>query len=157
MQDAAQSRRTPDLFENAETIGPRVAAMNDEGHLCLARQRELLAKNAILNVAGRMIVEIVEPNLAPSDHFRMLRECRKLIEMLRPDFLGLVRMDSHGSVNPIVLLGKWQRRVKLFRTGAGADGQQRRYSCTASAIQHGLAVLPKLRGIDMRVGVNTLQ
>src|ERR1700730_2856197 len=136
MQNAAEPCRTPDFLENVEAIGPRVAAVNDDRQLCVTGERKLVAKFAILNVTGRMIVKVVEADLAPGDHFRMLRERRELIEMLLHDFLRLVRMDTHGSEDPIVLLGKRERSIQLPGTRACADGEERRYSGGSRAIEH---------------------
>src|ERR1041384_8095757 len=67
-----------------------------------------------------MVVEIVEPNLAPSDDPWMFGQFCQLIEMLGSDFFRLVRMDAHCRVNPIVLFGKRNGGVELPRTRAGA-------------------------------------
>src|SRR5260370_17978672 len=74
--------------------------------------------------------------------------------MRRREFLGLVGMRAHGGVNPVVLLGKRNRRIQLFRTRPRADGQKSGYARGARAVEHGIAILRKLRKINMRVRIN---
>src|SRR5262249_21906068 len=107
VQNAADACRLPMFFEHVHAIRPRVAAMDDDGKFCLLSQRHLLTKNFVLRFAWRMVVEIVESNFAPANHFAMLRQLRQFFQMLWRDFLRFVRMDSNRGVNPIVLFSEW--------------------------------------------------
>ena len=100
-----------------------------------------------------MIVEIVQADFAPGDDFRMLRELCQFIEMPREDLFRFVRMNPDRRVDPIMLLGKWQRGIELFGTWTWtcADGEQRRHARGARPIEHGLAVFRELRKINVRV------
>src|SRR5260370_382506 len=69
--------------------------MSDDGQLGLLRQRHLIPKNAMLHIARRMIVEIIEANFAPRDDFGMLRQPGQFIQMLLRDFFRFVWMNPH--------------------------------------------------------------
>ena len=128
--------------------------MNDDGQLGRMRQRHLIAEDLSLRVARRMIVEIVEPDFAPRDHFGMLRQRCELIEMLLGNFLRLVRMNANTGVNPVVLLSVRNGSVQLFRAGPCANRQQRANASRPRALQHNFAVLRKLRKINMRMRID---
>ena len=57
--------------------------MDDDGQLGRVREFHLLAKDALLNVARGVIVEIIEANFAPGNDFGMLRELGQGFEMRR--------------------------------------------------------------------------
>ena len=124
------------------------------GSFGLLRERHLVAKNAILHVARRVIVEIVEANFAPGDDFRVLGELRELVEMLRRDLLRLVRVDADRGVDPVVLIGIFDRGVELFGAGTRADRENVFDARRASAIEHGVAVVSELWEIDVCVRVD---
>src|SRR5437879_3271424 len=106
MQYAAKSSWPPVFFNHIEAVSPGVAAMNDDGQPGLLSESHLVAEDAVLRVARRMIVEIIEANLAPRDDSRMLRQPGQFFQMLLRDFFRFVGMNAHGRVNPIVLLSK---------------------------------------------------
>ena len=74
--------------------------------------------------------------------------------MLLCDFLRFVRMNPHGGINPIVLLGERQRGIELFGARAGADRKQSGHAGGAGAVKHGFAVFGELREVNVRVGVD---
>ena len=69
MQDAAESCGAPDLFDEREAIGPGVATVDDDREFGVAGERHLVAEYLVLDVAGRVIVKIIESNFAPCDYF----------------------------------------------------------------------------------------
>src|SRR5258708_33017983 len=73
VENPAEAGRSPVFFEHVQTIGPGIAAMNDDGQFCLLGQYHLIAEDAVLRIARRMIVVVVETNLAPRNDFGMLR------------------------------------------------------------------------------------
>src|SRR5258708_33810627 len=151
MQNTTKTSWPPMFLDHGQTIGPGVAAMDDDGQLGLLSERHLIAEDTMLHIARRMIVEIVETNFAPSDDFGMLRQPGQFVQMLLRYFLRLVRMDTHCRVNPIVLFGKGQGRIEFLWTRAGADGQQCSHARGESAVEHGFAVFGELREVDVRV------
>ena len=126
--------------------------MNDDRQLGLPCQRHLIAKNSLLHIARRMIVEIVETNLAPGDDFWMFRQSRPVPRNVAGvTCFRFVRMNANSGVDPIVLLGKRNARNRVSRDRARADREQCGDARGAGAIEHGLAILRELREIDVRV------
>src|SRR6516164_6746164 len=74
--------------------------------------------------------------------------------MLWPNLLGLVGMNPHGGVNPVMLFGKRQSGVQLLGTGSRANSQKRGDPRSTRALQHAFTVLGKLREVNMRMGVD---
>src|SRR5205823_14720035 len=101
-----------------------------------------------------VVVEIVKADFAVGDDAGMLRELGELFEVRGRQVFGFVGMRAYGGVNPVVLFGEGERGVEFFRAGAGADGEQRVYAGGAGAVEHGGAVVIKLREVDVRVGVD---
>ncbi len=125
--------------------------MNDDGLSRGARLVELMAKHLRLDVARRMIVVIVESNFAPGDHARMSRQPVQFRVVRVGRVPGLVRMNPHRRVDPIVLLGIRNGRSKLFDFRPVADRQQRPDSRCPRALEHRFAVRVKVGNIHVRV------
>src|ERR1700756_2293081 len=105
MQHTAKTGGFPAFGQHVETLGPGVAAMNDERELGGAGEFHLIAEGALLNIARRMVVEIVETDFTPGDYLGMQRETGECVEVCRSDFPSFVRMDADGGVDPVVRLG----------------------------------------------------
>ena len=105
----------------------------------------------MLRFARRVIVEIVQPNLAPGNYFGMFGEFAEFCQHIRRNLFGFVRMDADRGINPVVRLGVRNGRVHLFRTGPGADRQNRLHARGPRPFEHSVAILRKLRKINVRV------
>ena len=121
-------------IEKGETIAPGLAAMNDHGAAHAARQLELFGEDALLNVARRMVVVIIETDFPPGKEFGALRQIAEFVVMCRCGELGFMRVNSGGGINPFVALAKWQRGVQ--RAGSAADGEDVAYSSSLRPRQH---------------------
>ncbi len=73
MEDAAQAGGAPGFVDDLQAIGPGVAAVDDDGELGRAGLVELAPEDLLLHLARRVVVVIVEANLAPGDYARMFR------------------------------------------------------------------------------------
>jgi len=151
MQYSAEAGRPPMFLNHVQAIGPSVTAMDDDGLLRPARQIHLLAENTRLRFARRMIVKIIEPDLPPSDDFRMLSQPCQFFQVLWCSFLRFVGVNSNRGENPVMLFGKGQRGIELLGSRAGSYGKQRRDAGSSRAFKHGVAVLRELREVDVRV------
>ena len=98
-----------------------------------------------------MIVMIIESDFAPRDHTRMARQLVHLGVVGIRRVLRLMRMDPHRRIDPVVLLGVGNRGPKFLDFGSIPDRQQCRNSRRACAIEHRLAVVLKVRDIDVRM------
>ena len=94
------------FFQQVQAIAPSIAAMDDDGKFCLGRQLHLVPEDFVLCFTRRMIVKIVQPDLAPGDYLGMPSKIPQPLEVFRLRFLGIVGMNAHGRINPIVLLGE---------------------------------------------------
>ena len=125
--------------------------MDDDGPLCGARLLELPAKHSGLHVPRRMIVVIVESDFAPRDHARMPSQPVEFRVMRVGRVPRLVRMDPHGSIDPIILLGIRNRGPELFEFRSVADGQQGSNARCLRALEHRIAVGIEVGNIHMRM------
>ncbi len=66
-------------------------------------------------------------------------------------------MDADRGVDPVMLLGERNGRVEAVRAGAAADGENAFYACGPRAIEHGGAIVVKLRKLQMRVRIDDFQ
>ncbi len=100
--------------------------MDDDGQLRRMGHFHLLHKDALLHVARRVIVKIVEPDLAPGNHLRIFRQPLQLVEVFLFRQLRFVRMNADGRVNPLMLLREFDGAVERAgaRAIAIADGEQ---------------------------------
>jgi hypothetical protein len=105
----------------------------------------------MMHFAWRVVVEIIEADFTPGDDFRVPGEAGELIEMLLRRLLCFMGMDADAAVDPVVLFGVWQRRIEFFRARTGADGQQILHAGFAGTLQHGVAVVRKLREVYVSV------
>src|SRR5437763_7752616 len=111
MQDSTQARTLPMLLDKIKTLFPRIIAilrrptMNDDRQLGRTRHLHLPNENALLNIPRRMIVIIVESNLPPRDHLRIVRELLELLEIRIHREFRFMRMNSHRRINEVMRLG----------------------------------------------------
>jgi hypothetical protein len=145
------------LVEDAEAIGPSVAAMNDDGEIDFASKHKLAAKDILLNIARRVIVEIVEADFAPGEDAGVFREAGEFGEPIFSGEFGFVGMDADRGVDPVVFLGERNGGVEAVRGGAAANGEDFFDSCVASACEHGVAVGIELGKFEMGVRVDDVQ
>src|SRR5579862_2132604 len=80
-------------------------AMDHDGKFGDGSQLHLFAKNPLLNVARRVIVEIIEANFAPGYDFGMPRQALHLYISVFIREARLMRMNAERGVNEIVLFG----------------------------------------------------
>ena len=98
------------LLDQCETVIPSVvrvfgwAAMDDDGQFGGAGQFHLTDEDSLLCISRRMIVVIVEADLAPCDHLRPARELFKFGEVGISGEFGFVGMNANCGVNHLVLL-----------------------------------------------------
>src|SRR4029077_16470793 len=110
VQDSADSLRSPMLLDQTEAVVPGVlapvrrAAVNHDGQLGGAGHIHLPDENGLLHVAGGMVVEVVQADLAPSDDFRVAGELLHAVKCSLIGKSGLMRMDADSRVDEFVLL-----------------------------------------------------
>ncbi len=131
VQHAFQAAGGPMFADQAQQIVPGIlavvgrTAVNDDRQLGRSRHFHLLEEDALLHVARRVIVKVVEPDLAPGDDFGIVRQALQFVEVGWLGEFGFMRVNSDGRVNPVVLLGELDGAVERAgsRAVAVADGQ----------------------------------
>src|SRR5271157_4941273 len=129
--------------------------MNDDRQFRRAGHFHLLKEDALLHVARRMIVEVVEPDFAPGYNLGIARQSFKLIEIFLLRELGLVRMNANRGVNAFMLLREFDSTVERARarTISIADGEDGRDpGCLRTSKNLGAVSVVSL-GVEMGVGV----
>ena len=128
--------------------------MNHNRQLRGRRQFHLPRENFFLHIARGMIVEIIQPNLAPSNDLGM--HCEALHVpiggVIREP--GFVRMYAESRVNELVFLGQPDSAIHLRRPVAVADGHDRLHPRLSRARNNFLPVGVEALAIKMRVRVN---
>ena len=118
----------------------RRAAVNHDGQLRRRRQFHLPYEDFFLHVPRRVIVKIIQPDLAPGDHLRMLRQAFHVLIggfIRQPGFMG---MNADRRVDEIVLFRQANSAVDVLGTVAVADGDDGLHSSLARPRDHLLAV-----------------
>src|SRR6185369_6548683 len=105
MDDPTKAGLFPFLIEYGQGIVLSFAGVDRDWEISIASHAQLSSECVALDVSGRVVVVIVESDLAPRDHLRMLRE----IEEFRGQFIiqqtRFVRMDADSRVDEVVLVG----------------------------------------------------
>ena len=118
------------------------------------RQVQLLHKYLLLHIPRRMIVEIIQSNLAPGKDFGLLCQLCHLFEIGIGSEFGFVRMNSNGRINEIVLFCEPDAAVERARASSAADGDNRLDPRFAGAGNYGLTISIELLHFEMRVGID---
>src|SRR5258706_287236 len=144
MQEASQPTRCPMLAQKCERVIPgiltivRGAAMDHDWLLRRSRKLYLAQEDLLLRLARRVIVKIVEPDLAPGNHLGMARKLLQLHIRFFRCILRFVRMNADGGEDPIMLFGEIQGAPKGSRLFTDADSEDRLHAGVSCALQDGV-------------------
>src|SRR3954469_2468664 len=163
MQDSTQARTLPMLLDKIKTLFPRIIAilrrptMNDDRQLGRTRHLHLPNENALLNIARRMIVKIVEPNLPPRNHLRIACELLKRLEIRIRRELRFMRMNPDRRINEVMRLRDLYRTIQRSRP---IPSSHRKNICNptfARTTNHFLAIWIEAGPVKMAVRINKLR
>src|SRR6185436_14680776 len=115
MKDAAAHSR---FEKNAFGVLIRVACVNNGRQAQFFRNLKLPPKNLSLNVAGRMIVVVVEPGLANREDLPATGKVPHQTVVSLFNFGSIVRMDADTGGDPVVLLRDGEPAAHVIRTAA---------------------------------------
>jgi len=82
---------------------------------------DVLAEPPALHVGGGVVAVVVQAGLADGDDPRQRGEGLDVSERLGRGRLGLVGMDGHGGMEPLVLARPPRRPARGFQVGADRD------------------------------------
>src|ERR1700730_3898265 len=126
--------------------------MNDNRQPALPSGRDMSAENPRGDVAGRLIVTIIEPGFANADAFRVARQREQAILRHFGFFMRVMRMCSNRAKDVLIGFGEQADRTKSFR--AGRNGDHPLEAGSAGAFDHGIALGGDIRkvGVALTVG-----
>src|SRR5208283_2741436 len=140
VQHATKSAGRPILADDVQQVIPSIltvvrrSAMNDDRQARRARHLHLLKKYALLHVARRVVVKVVEPDFAPGNDLGIARQSFEIVEIFLLGEGRLVWMNAHRSVKTIVLMREFNGAVERARARAVsvADGE---YGCDLGCLR----------------------
>src|SRR5690348_5042608 len=104
-----------------------------------------------------MVVKIIEPHLTPGQHARVLRQFGESRKMFFCRGAGVVRMDADRSVDPVVMLGEWNRGIDALCWACdAADREDRHHAGRTGALEHRIAVCRERVALQMRMSIDDL-
>ena len=113
----------PMFSQDLQGIVPSLAGMNHDGLPRPGRQLQLLDEGIALDLARRVIVMIVEPDLADGKYLGVGGQRFHRGERLRCGLGRVVGMHADGRVDEAVPAGETKGAFQIRRTIARADGQ----------------------------------
>ena len=127
--------------------------MNHNRQLGRARQFHLLQKDALLHLARRMIVEIIQPDFTPRNYLRPFGQLFEFDEIRLGSQLRLMRMNADSRVNKIAPLGDPNSAIERPRPSSAADRDNALDPSLPRARQHRVAVSVEFLAIKMCVRI----
>jgi hypothetical protein len=128
--------------------------VDDYGQSVRLSEVQLAAENGLLDVSRRVVVVIIEADFADRDDLLVLCKLFQFKKMLLGGELRLVRVDADGGVNPVAAFGHFEARSQAMGTGATTDGYEMPDAAIPRPVKHLLAILVKLRKLQVGVGVD---
>src|SRR5260370_33515087 len=127
--------------------------MNHQRQLDRTSQTHMPAEHFTLQLSGRIVIMIVEPNFSPANHARaLLDEVEELLFRGRIKESGIVWMHTHGCIDSFVPFSQIDRSLKCPTVRiAGADVQHCIDTSIAGACDYffALGIVLNPRGVAM--------
>ena len=124
VDDAAHLAR-PLPLEDGQRVLRRLARVHDDGLLELARKADETSEDLALHLAGRVVVVVVEPDLAHGHHLGRRRERAELLVRRVAPAGGVVGMNAHAGRDPRGLApGEGHRGPRLREVLPHADDHE---------------------------------
>ena len=128
--------------------------MDDDGQLRASGEFHLANEYALLHIARRMIVIVVQADFSPGDYSGIARKLPEFSEvgiLREPGFVG---MNADSRVNRVILLSDLDRTIEGARSISCTDSKQVRDAGISRARHHLLAIGIETIAVEMAVGVN---
>src|SRR6476661_6555568 len=143
-----------------ETVLPGIiavisgAAVDHNRQLLRVGHLHLSDKDALLHFAWRMIVIVIEADLAPGNHFRIASKLIKFGEIRFLRHLRFMRMDSDRCVNNLMLFSDLDGAVERARAITGAHSEHVHDASLTRTSNHLLAIRVETGAIEVAMGIN---
>src|SRR5262249_37143007 len=160
VQNSAEVGRLPVLLDETETVipcivavvgGPAVDHNRQLGRMC---HFHLPDEYVLLYLSWRVVVVVVEANLAPGNHFRIARELFEAGEIRLFRQLGFMRMYAYGCVDKIMLLGDLDGTIESPRPITSSDRKHVQNACPVRPRNRLFAIRVEPRAVKMAVGID---
>ncbi len=152
MQHRGEGALPAFLFENARGIVVGLARMDDERQAGLARRRDMRAKAALLRLARRVVVVVIEAGFAERHDFRVPRQRDEIGRRHVELFMGVMRMRADRAKHVGKALGD-REQVRL-----ALDPRRNRHHALdaggAGARHHGIELGGEIGKIEMAMAVD---
>ncbi len=140
------------LFEDARGVVVGLARMDDQRQSGLARRRDMRAEAALLRLARRIVVVVVEPGFAERDDLGVTRAENEIgggqIEL----FVRIMRMRADRAKNVGKALG--DRQHSVMTANARRDGHDAPDTDVARASDHGVELGGEIGKVEMAVAID---
>ncbi|OPZ85523.1 MAG: hypothetical protein BWY76_01373 [bacterium ADurb.Bin429] len=130
----------------------RLAFVNDDGQRRLARQRQLPTKRLALHGTRRMVIMIVQPDLADGDHFRLPRQRAQRYQCFIGQLFTVMRMHADGGSKRRVRAS--QRHRPLTGGEIVADHKRTLHASLAHTRKQVGEIIEKCGVIQVRMRIN---
>lgn len=142
------------LFEEGESIVPRVTGVNDDRHAGIASDTHLLNEHGVLAIAIVRLPVIIDSDLTHGDYFRVLQKLGRTAEIGIGRLRRVLRMDADSGADAVVRFGDTNAGFQIRRTLAGPDSDHLIDARFASAVNSCFSVGLKLLVVEVAVGVD---
>src|SRR5205085_9348757 len=153
VHDAAKFRPAPFSAQDRRRVYVSFARVNDHGQLRRTRQTQLPREDFALRFARRVVVMIIEANLAPSQHARTAAHA--LLQTLRRPFISqtsIVRMHTGCRIDAFIAFSNLKRTLQWSTVRIARTHIQNRNDTGRTRTRHDLiAIRVVLRPVYMRV------
>jgi hypothetical protein len=157
MHYAAESGCRPLLAQYCQKVIPGIvavlagAAMDQDWEPYGCGKLQLLPEDLLLNVTGRVVVMVVEANLANGDDLGVLCEPLHVREVRGGEQACFMGMDPKGCVDPGVLFGDGDGAGDVVWTFSVANGEEGADTDLVSALNGSFAIRGELGSVEMSV------
>ncbi len=150
MEDAAHALAV--RAQRGDQLGVRVAVVQDDGQIQLARQAELRDQRLVLHVSWGEVAIEVQPNLADGDDGRSAGQRALLGQGLRREGRRVVRVGADGGEDAAGVVRRQRQRVAA-RLHIDTGHDQPPHAVGKRRGEHLVAVRSELAHLDVRMGI----
>ncbi len=152
MQDEGKGALPHLVLQDRRDVIVRVPCMDDKRQPGRTRGSDVGAEHLGLNVAGRGVIEIVEPGFPDRHHFLVFRQAAKLVSRHVRLLRSLMRVRTYRAGD--LRIGLRNRTDLVEPPHARLDGDHVSDACFTGARHNGVALLREVRKIQVAVAVD---
>ena len=140
------------LVQDVHCVGVCISVVDDDRFAQFGSYLQLLAKNAALHVARRVVAVEIKAYLTDGDYFRVMGQVLQFGQRGVVGSFGIVRVKTDGGKNPF--MGFSQCHGCLAGLQVGANGYNSDHAGLPGTGQHRIAISVELVKVQMDVRVD---